>query len=133
MLLSSCKNLAGILRQETSRSEGSGVVCVLEVEDEDEDEVEVEALFEDWVRAGSSQIPCAWLATGDKVKKRNEAAAIKCGRAKKSIIGGQFPPEPSRPDWENCIGCFYRFDDAIAQKVRRRRKLKARRHSMDVG
>src|SRR5467141_3532411 len=74
MSFSSCKNLAGILRQETSRSEGSGVACVLEVE--------AEVLFEDCVRAGSGEIPCARLATGDNVKKSIEAAAMKCTRPK---------------------------------------------------
>src|SRR6266404_2606662 len=76
MSFSSCKNLAGILRQETSRSTGFGAAFVLERD--------FGVLLADCVCAGADEtscagndeISCAWLATAENVNNmtRNEAA-----------------------------------------------------------
>ena len=82
--VSSCKNLAGILRQETSRSAGSGVVFVLEAE--------FEALLETCVCSGAVEIPCGWLETGENERKAvNENAATRRENAKEPTIDEQFP------------------------------------------
>src|SRR5438045_1136721 len=65
----SCKNLAGSLRQETSRSAGSGAECAREFE--------LELLLADCVCsaskdisvAGSVELSCARVATGDNANQ----------------------------------------------------------------
>jgi hypothetical protein len=91
-------------------------VLELEAEVDVEVDVEVEVLFEDCVRAGSGEIPCARLAAGDNVKKSIEAAAIKCTRPKEHRW--TIPPEPNRP-LGDLHGCFYQYYDTSAQNVGR--------------
>jgi hypothetical protein len=84
MSFSSCKNLVGILRQETSRSAGSSVAFMLEAE--------VEALLEACVCGGAVEISCAWLATGESDNKATkENAARTRENAKERTIDEQFP------------------------------------------
>jgi hypothetical protein len=90
----SCRNLAGILRQETSRSAGSGAVWELEFDVEellaedvcagsDPDEVSV---------AGAAELSCARAAIGENANHKPKAGtAKKRGITTEQAVNEQFP------------------------------------------
>src|ERR1700682_6089613 len=84
MSFSSCKNLAGILRQETSRSSGAIAEC----------EADVGVLFGGCGVGGACDaISCARVATGDEINARLRMVSVaKRAQPRQRTIRGTFRP-----------------------------------------